>query len=184
MREKAISVTAQGEPDGWLPTPGFRAQQAPDGNTRLVASVGPDALSAVHIGLLKVLGSPLDVRYVQLTDRATGQLAKPVSWVGMGLPAERVAAVFDANPQLIWGDARHQLWVRGPHGDSVVLDELGVLYTYPDDPAFRDALGEAGLPLSEAVGLDGRDYVKVQFLSEADAQEQAIISALGLRQIG
>ena len=65
-----------------------------------------------------------------------------------------------------------------------LLDELGVLYTYPDDLAFRDALDALGLPLTNDVGIDGRDYVKVQFLAEADAEEAQLIRGLNLRQVG
>ena len=65
-----------------------------------------------------------------------------------------------------------------------MLDELGVLYTYPDDPAFRDALDGLDLPLGAVIGLDGRDYVRVQFLAEADAQEVGLIAGLGMRRVG
>ncbi len=181
---KAISVTVDGQPDGWSPTPGYRAQVAPDGGTRLVISVGPDLLPQVHEALLLVLGARLSVRYLQLTDRAVGQLEKPVSWVCMEVPAQDVLAALRAAPQLVYGDGRHQLWVRGQRGDQVVLDELGVLYTYPDDPAFRDALDGLDLPLGAVIGLDGRDYVRVQFLAEADAQEVGLIAGLGMRRVG
>ena len=60
------------------------------------------------------------------------------------------------------------------------LDELGVLYCYPDDPAFREALG--ALPEGREVGMDGRDYVKVRLLAEADPQEASLIEELGLRE--
>lgn len=178
---KAVSVGKDGTPDGWTPPRSYRAQVAPDGSTRLVISVSGAELREVHLRLLAALSPPVSVRYLQLTDRAgAGQLPKPKSFVAMDVPPQRVAEGLRARPSLVWGDARHQLWLRGRFGEQVVLDELGVLYCYPDDPSFRDALGD--LPLGPALGMDGRDYVKVTFLSEADAEEQALIEDLGLRE--
>ena len=37
------------------------------------------------------------------------------------------------------------------------------------------------LPESKAVGMDGRDYVRVELLAEADAQEASLIQALALQ---
>lgn len=182
---KAHAVREDGTPDGWTPTRSYRAQVAPDGATRLVISVPVEQLAEVHLALLGVLGERLSVRYLQLTDRAVGQLPKPVSHVAMSLPAADVEGALRAASRLVWHDARHQLWIRGDRSeDQVVLDELGVLYTYPDDVAFRDALEARGVPLTADVGLDGRDYVKVQFLSEADAEEAALLRTLGMRRIG
>jgi hypothetical protein len=175
---KAVSVSKSGEPDGWVPSRSFRAQVAPDGTTRLVIGVPPDELASTHLALVRALGSPVSLRYVRLTDRQKGQLPQPESFVRMDLPADTLLAALAARPALFWGDGRHQTWIRGRFGEQVVLDELGVLYCYPDDPSFRDALGD--LPESKAVGMDGRDYVKVNFLAEADAQEASLLSELGL----
>ncbi|MFZ5481890.1 MAG: hypothetical protein ACOZNI_34335 [Myxococcota bacterium] len=175
---KAQSVTKGGEPDGWTPPRGFRAQTAPDGSTRLVISVPPEELPATHLALVEALGSPISIRYVRLTDRAKGQLPQPQTFVRMDLKADEVVSALRARAALVWGDGRHQTWIRGKYGEQVVLDELGVLYCYPDDPAFRDAL--AGLPETADVGMDGRDYVRVSFLAEADAQEASLLSDLGL----
>ncbi len=179
---KAFSVTRDGQPDGWTPPRGYRAQTAPDGMTRLVINVPPDELRTTHLRLLAALGSTLSVRYVRLTDRQTGQLPKPESYVRMDAPASLVMQAFDAAAELVWGDARHQLWVRGGMQEQVVLDELGVLYCYPDDPAFRDAL--VGVPQSDEVGIDGRDYVQVRFSSAADAQEATLLATLGAMKWG
>lgn len=177
---KALSVLADGSPDPWVSPRGFRAQVAPDGATRLVVYVPPEELPAVHLRLVEALSPPVSVRYVQLTDRRTGQVhPKPRNHVAMDLSPERVRAALAARPGLVWHDGRHQLWIRGRFGEQVVLDELGVLYGYPDDPSFRDALGD--LPETRAVGMDGRDYVKVTFLAEADAEEAGLFEALGLR---
>jgi hypothetical protein len=179
---KATSVTIEGQPDGYTPPRSFRAQVAPDGTTRLVISVPSDELAATHRALLGALGAPWSLRYVKLTDRKTGQLPKPETWVRMDVKPELVRAAFDARPALIWHDGRHQLWARGLHGDQVVLDELGVLYCYPDDPAFRAALGD--LPETKEVGMDGRDYVRVTFLAEADEEEASLFQALSLQKWG
>ena len=76
-------------------------------------------------------------RFVQLP-------GKPVTFVAMDLPADRVRAALGERPTLLWADGRHQLWLRGRFGEQVVLDELGVLYCYPDDPAFRDGTSHGG----------------------------------------
>lgn len=181
LSPKATSVRKDGTPDGYRPPRGFRAQVAPDGGTRLVVSVAGEELRDVHLRLLDTLGAKVSVRYVQLTDRAgAGQLPKPRSFVAMDVPGARVRAALEAHPTLVWADGRHQLWLRGRLGEQVVLDELGVLYCYPDDPGFRDALG--GLPESTEVGLDGRDYVRVELHAAADAEEVGFIEGLGLRE--
>ncbi len=176
---KASSVTVEGQPDGWTPPRSFRAQVAPDGSTRLVVSVPPEELSATHLALLDALDGPWSVRYLKLTDRQSGQLQKPETWVRMDVKPELARQALIDRAALVWHDGRHQLWVRGKFGDQVVLDELGILYCYPDDPAFRTAL--AGLPESKEVGMDGRDYVRVELLAEADAQEQSLVQALALQ---
>jgi hypothetical protein len=182
LPSKASSVTKDGQPDGWIAPRALRAQTAPDGTTRLVVSVPPEELRDTHLRLLDALGSPVSVRYVRLTDRAKGQLPKPESLVRMDAPAPLVRGSLEACESLVWRDGRHQLWLRGAFGEQVVLDELGVLYCYPDDPAFRAAL--EGIPASADVGLDGRDYVKVNFLSEADGEERDLIERLALQKWG
>lgn len=178
---KAQAVTVDGLPDPRAVPRGFRAQVAPDGGTRLVVNVPGEELSAIHLRLLWALSAPVSVRYVRLTDRrGQGALPKPQSFVGMDLPLDRIDAALRAHAALVWHDGRHQLWLRGALGEQVVLDELGVLYLYPDDPAFRDAL--VGVPEGTAVGLDGRDYVKVTFLAEADVEEDGFIAALSLQE--
>ncbi len=177
---KATSVTIEGLPDDWQAPHSFRAQVAPDGTTRLVVSVPSAQLAPVHLALLAALDGPLSVRYLKLTDRSTGQLLAPETWVRMDVTPERLFEALIARPELLWHDGRHQLWVRGKFGDQVVLDELGVVYCYPDDPAFRAAL--ADLLESKAVGMDGRDYVRVGFLADADDQERSLIVELALQR--
>lgn len=178
---KAASVDTKGNPDGWAAPRGFRPQVAPDGSTRLVVNVPSAELPALHLALLDALSPPVSVRYVQLTDRrGAGALPKPRSFVAMDVAPARVREELCARPTLVWFDGRHQLWLRGRFGEQVVLDELGVLYLYPDDPSFRDVLGS--LPEDSRVGLDGRDYVRVELHAAADPEEQALIDSLGLRE--
>jgi hypothetical protein len=177
---KSTSVSPTGEPDTWTPPRSFRSQAAPDGSTRLVVSVPSEELAEVHRRLLRVLGDRVGVLYVQLTDRAVGQLSRPVKRVALEVPIDRLLAVLDARAPLIWHDGRHQLWCRGPMEDQVVLDELGVLYTYPDDPAFRDVLAE--IPELPTVGMDGRDYVRVNFEASADEMERTLWEELAMRE--
>lgn len=176
---KSQSVTQDGQPDPWLPPRSWRAQVAPDGSTRLVVYLPPEELPEWHLRLVASMGSTLSMAYMQLTDRKTGRThPAPIRWVGLEKPSEMVLETLKKAGDLVWYDGRHQLWIRGAFGEQVVLDELGVLYCYPDDPSFRDILVE--LPESSATGMDARDYVKVFFRSQADAQEDALIRDLGL----
>jgi hypothetical protein len=178
MTPKAQSVTATGEPDGFVPPRAWRAEVFGDGHTRIVVSVPPEELQAVHLALLAPLEGPWGVRYVQLTDRKTGQHATPEGRVAMGVAPATAVAALKARPSLVWTDGRHQLWVRGSLGETVILDELGLIYLSPDDPLFRDALTSQGIPESKAPTMDSRDYVKVTFLAEADAEEASLWESL------
>ncbi|MSQ03905.1 MAG: hypothetical protein EXR71_18795 [Myxococcales bacterium] len=180
MIEKAQSVTVAGEPDGFVPPRAWRLETFPDGHTRLVISVPWAELQTTHLALLDTLTAPLGVRYVQLTDRATGQLPTPQGRVAMGLSKGRVRAAMQARPTLLWSDGRHQLWLRGELGETVILDELGLLYASPDDPAFRDALAALAIPEATVPTLDKRDYVRVSFLAEADAEEASLWQDLNM----
>lgn len=180
---KASSVTEKGEPTSWKAPRAWRSQVAPDGTTRLVVSVPPEELPDTHLKLIRAMGGALSVAYMQLTDRKAKKTHPvPVRYVGLELPAEKLVKVVTESGDLIWYDGRHQFWVRGSFGEQVVLDELGMLYCYPDDPAFRDALID--LPESPTLGMDGQDYVKVHFRADADAQETAMIEKLSLVRWG
>ncbi len=179
---KASSVTAEGSPDGFLPPLLFRPEIAPDGATRLKVSAGPGDLARVHRALAAAMGDRLGVLYVQLTDRRAGRHLgeKPRRFLAVELPAARVLAAIDAAAELLYRDGRAQLWLRGPLGEQLVLDELGMIYTYPDDPVFRDVLAELGVPEGEGQTMDERDYVRVRFSAAADALERDLIRDLGL----
>lgn len=180
---KAQSVDKQGQPDGFEPPDAYVPQVLEGGYTRLLVSCRPERLPAVHRDLLAAVQGPWKVLYVQLTDRQQGQLPKPVQRVGVDLEPATVLAALSELEDLVWWDGRHQLWVRGALGEQVVLEELGVLYAYPDDPAFRDVCERHGLRLDpRAVTMAERDYVRVSFLPEADRQEARLVWTLGLQE--
>ncbi|MDP6934632.1 MAG: hypothetical protein QGG40_17045, partial [Myxococcota bacterium] len=63
---------------------------------------------------------------------------------------------------------------------QVVLEEIGVLYAYPDDPLFRETLEAHGIQQGVEPTLAVRDYVRVNFVPEADEQEADLKQSLGL----
>ena len=82
--------------------------------------------------------------------------------------------------RLAYHDGRHQLWIRGAAGEQVVLEEVGVIYVYPDDPSFRAVLDAAGVPEGEGETLAERDFIKVTFDAACDAEEDQMHHDLGL----
>lgn len=179
---KALSVTREGQPDGFVPPAVLVPQVLDGGYTRLLVSVPPEGLVALHQELLSLLTPPWKVLYVRLTDRAVGQLEKPQQLVGVDLGPAAVMAALEECKELIYEDGRHQLWVRGHRGEQVVLEELGVIYVYPDDPASREVCERHGLVEQVRVTtMADRDYVQVNFLAEADAQEDRLRFRLGLQ---
>lgn len=185
MTAKCLSVDEAGEPDGWEPTPGYRVEVSPDGLTRIGVSVPSHQLAEVHKALAGALESPVGVLYVQMVDRRAGkQLSTPRRYVGVEKPKSQVLSVLNRCPTLLYGDGRHQLWLRGGFNEQLVLDELGMVWVYPDDPSFRDVLDALGVPENDAKGMDARDYVKVEFKAEADAEEALLMATLGLTERG
>ena len=177
MRPKAQIVTQSGEADPRPLPRGWRVTTFPDGTTQLAVSVPAGELPGVHQALLGSLGKELGLMYLRLTDRQLGQLAKPERRVAMHLPPERVLSAINARSTLVYEDGRHQLWARGGMGEQVVLDELGVVYCYPDDPSFRDVMSALNLSeTSEPMACDEAHfpYVRVNFHAEADAQETSL----------
>lgn len=177
---KAESVSAQGAPDGFQHPLAWQAQVLPGGYTRLVVSAPPERLPELHLALLGALEAPLRVLYRQLTERSSGQLDKPRDWVGAEISHDRLRRGLNASSALVYHDGRHQLWVKGQGPEQVVLEEIGVIFAYPDDPAYREVLLAAGVPERRVQTMAERDYVKVNFLAEADAQERELMQALGL----
>lgn len=182
---KAESVTEQGEPDGWVPPAGFTLDLGPGGATQLVVSVPPAHLAALHARLVEVLAPPLGVLWRQVIDRRAPRPegAPPVDHVGLELPVERVIEALDACGDLLYADARGELWVKGALGDQVILDQDGLIFCQPDDPAFRDVLLGEGLAPDVTGTLADRDYVKQWYRAEADAAEDRLVEQLGLVRV-
>ena len=63
---------------------------------------------------------------------------------------------------------------------SQFLDELGMIYIYPDDFLFRDCLDSLGWVEAAHESMASRDYVKVNFSSIADEEEQLLLQSLGM----
>jgi hypothetical protein len=177
---KAVSVDKSGAPDGFEPNDFWRAEVLEGGHSRLTVSVGADRLAMAHRALLGVMEAPFKLRYLQLTDRHVGQLPKPRSLVGVEISAERLVEALDAAEQLVYQDGRHQIWIQDLQGAQVVLEEIGMLYIYPDDPSFRAALDAAGIGEGVGQSLAERDYICVRFDAACDDQEAALISGLSL----
>lgn len=182
---KATSVTAEGEPDGWTIQRGYRAEMDHSGSTRLVVSVPTEDLATVHSALVVALGAPLSVLYRQVVDRLDPkpQGAPPRDFIALGLDRQKVGAALQEHADLLYHDARCELWVRGALQEQLVLDPDGLLYCYPDDPMFRDVLHLAGVEEVELETLLERDYVKHWFVTQCDEVERRLIHALNLTEV-
>ena len=183
---KATSVTATGEPDGFAIQPGWEPQADPGGQNRLLVSVPTHRLAQVHAALFACLGAPLGVLYRQAVNRLlpAPQGAPPTDFVGLNLAKERVSQAISQASDLVFHDARCELWLRGALGDQLILDQDGLLYVYPDDPAFRRALDDQRLPQAHVETMLDRDYVKHWFHQDNDALEAQFIDALSLTRLG
>ncbi len=184
MQPKARAVDEQGRLlDQSQPTR-FLAEAAPDGTTRLAVAVPAERLQAVHAAMVDLLQAPLGVLYVQLVDRQAGQQhEEPKRFVGVDLQPASVHEAIASAAGLVYGDGRHQLWVKGARGAQIILDELGMIWTYPDDPSFREALARLGVDEGDAPSIGEADYVRVELVAEADVQEAALIARLGLQEL-
>ncbi len=182
---RAQSVTEQGEPDGWSPSAGWSVEVTPKGDTRLCAVVPHDTLGAVHRALVAAVSEPLSVLYRQQVDRREPrpEAAPARDHVALGLSLERVLGGLEAHGAVLWNDARAELWIRGAMGEQLVLDHDGVLFCYPDDLSFRDALEACGVPEAPIETLADRDYVKHWFHAEHDVHEDGLIADLGLVEV-
>ncbi len=182
---KAISVTEEGEPDGFDAPLLYKTQVGPDGTTRLVISAPLDDLPRVHRLLITALTEPLGVLWVQLVDRATStrQEEAPKRWITLEREQAKVLEVLEACAELLYEDGRGQLWIRGALGEQLVLDELGLLYLYPDDPSFHEVLSAAGVSEADSATMAERDYVRVEFVAAADKLEASMLTDLSMQPI-
>ena len=128
---------------------------------------------------------PLQVLYRQVVDRRDPkpQDAPSRDFVGLGLEASEVLEAIEQAKELFYSDARAEVWVRDAAGAQVVLDCDGLLFAYPDDPSFRDAMAQLDVPLDRKPTVANRDYVRHEFLASADAQEDAFIETLHLSEV-
>ena len=108
------------------------------------------------------------------------QLPKPESYVAVEITKERMLHICEECSTLLYHDARHQIWIRGIQEEQLVLDELGMLYVYPDDFLFRETLDASGWIEAKHESMADRDYVKVFFDAQADEQEKQLLLALGM----
>ena len=179
---KASSVTQDGAPDGFIAPLVYRSEVAPEGMTRLIISAPVERLAAIHHSLVEAVSAPLGAMWLRMTDRAAGKNLgeRPERFLAMEITAAQVLEAMRAASTLLYHDGRGQLWIRGALGEQVVIDEMGLLYAYPDDPLYRDALAALGVPEGAAPTLADRDYVRVQFHAAADAEEAAMLRGLGL----
>jgi hypothetical protein len=182
---KASSVRRDGEADDFRIETGFWREQDPGGTTRLVVSVPPERLAALHGALVGALQAPLGVLYRQAVDRRNPrpQGAPPRDLIALDLPADRVLAALERCAPLVYHDARAEYWLRGALGEQLILDGDGLLYCYPDDPAFRDVLQRTGIREGKVETLQDRDYVKHWFHAECDLLEDRLVADLGLTEV-
>jgi len=175
---KAESVSEQGQPDGFVVGTGFERQVGSGGDTRLLISVSTDRLADVHLALLGALEAPLTLLYRRKVNRTAPREngAPPEDFLAPDLSLDEVRAALSEASDLVWHDARCEVWVRGMMGEQIILDQDGVLYAYPDDHSFRDVLAEVGIDEDPEVQvLLDRDYVKHWFHASCDAQEEALL---------
>ena len=177
---KSQSVTKKGAPDGFVPPKAYQPQVLDGGYTRLEVSAPPAKLSFVHRSLIEKLQPPLKIRYVRMIDRIKGQLPKPESYVAVEIGIERILEACKLCKNLFYHDGRNQIWIRGAGDAQIVLDELGMIYVYPDDFLFRDVLQELGWADAKHETMAARDYVKVFFDPAADSEEQMLLQSLGM----
>lgn len=178
---KAQSVNQEGVADNFVPPMAFQSQILEGGYTRLAISSPSSKLAILHRALASRISTPCKLRYVRMVDRHRGQLPKPESFVAVEISQERLIQVLQQLETLFYHDGRNQLWIQGHlESEQLILDELGMLYIYPDDFLYRDALEALGWVEAKHESMASRDYVQVNFLPAADAQEQALIQSLGM----
>lgn len=177
---KAQSVTEQGDLDGFEIALGWERQVGNGGDTRLLISVPTARLADAHLALLGALGPPLTVLYRRKIDRRNPKPngSPPDDFLAPEVPLDEIRAALSEAGDLIWHDARCEVWVRGLMGEQIILDQDGMLYAYPDDPSFRDVLAQLDIPEQSVPVLLDRDYIKHWFHGECDTLEDGLIRRL------
>lgn len=179
---KATSVTEQGAEDGFQIGLGWERQVGNAGDTRLLVSVPTERVAEVHLGLLEALQPPLALLYRRCVDRLDPKPngTPPEDFLAHELTLAEITAALRRAGDLIWHDARCEVWVRGLMGEQVILDQDGLLYAYPDDPSFRGVLDQLGVPEQHVEVMLDRDYVKHHYHATCDPLEQALLRELYL----
>lgn len=182
---KAVSVSREGDPDGWVAARGYRAEMDHSGATRLVVSTPPTELRDVYPRLIMAMKAPLSVLYRQVVDRRDPkpQGAPPRDFLALGVDPEGVVAALERHGSVVYHDARCELWLRGVLHEQLVIDPDGLMYCYPDDPAFREVLADLGIMETEVETMLERDYVRHHFHAECDAAEDGLIAELNLTEV-
>jgi len=177
---KSQSVTDKGEVDDFEVPLFWERQVGKGGDTRLLISVPTSDLARVHLAMLSALGPPLTVLYRRKVDRRNPKPngTPPDDFLAPDVPLDEIRASLSEAGDLVWHDARCEVWVRGLMGEQVILDQDGMLYAYPDDPSFRDVLAELNVPEDSLPALLDRDYVKHWFHGECDSLEDALLRRL------
>ena len=178
---KAQSVTQEGAPDGYISPLAYTPQILDGGHTRLMVSAPPEQLERVHRALVQALAPPLKFLYVLQVERGgRGQLPRPEHYVAVELSQLKVLRALQDYRALAYHDGRAQIWIRSRLNEQIVLEETGVIYIYPDDLLFRDALDGLGVPEQPHESMADRDYVRVNFVAGADREQMQLMHALGL----
>jgi hypothetical protein len=148
-------------------------------------SVPTDRLAEIHQRLVMAFEGGVGVLYRQVVDRISPRPegAPPRDWVALEQDPARVCAALQAAADLVYHDARCELWVRGAQGDKVVLDMDGVLYVYPDDPLFTDVLDACGVSEGLESTILDQDYAKHWYHASCDALEREFIDSLRLAEV-
>ena len=185
LQGKAVSVTPDGVEDGYSPPLAYHGEMTPKGDTRIVTTAPPPEILRVHRALVGALAPPLNFLYRQKVNRRDPkpQGGPPRDFVALNVSSEGVLAALDEATSLLHHDARCEIWIRGNLGEQVILDEDGMMFCYPDDPSFRDALDAAEVPDANFEGMDKRDYVKHWFHADNDAVEDGLMTSLKLQEV-
>lgn len=182
---KSESVDAQGQPDGWAPMAGFVRDVGAQGRTQLVISAPTGFLLDIHLQLVGELQAPLGLLYRQVVNRRDpGPVGGPArDFVALELSHATVRDALTRFTDLLHHDARCEVYVRGALGEQIVLDQDGMLFCQPADPAFEDVLLASGFIPDISTTIADRDYVKHWFHHRNDALEDELIANMGLVEV-
>ena len=107
---------------------------------------------------------------------------------GVSKAAFVLFAALEDYAQLFFHDGRAELWVHGDHSEEqLVLDDMGMIFAYPDDFAFRECLAEIGwpeMPPHRIEMMSDRDYVRVNLQPQVDELERVFLERFGVVRWG